>query len=100
MSTVYIKVIILEEEFDGIYRDGNENLEDLLRLVLIDGECGNLKVVVDGGELTRRISKRKKSDVLQAYGCPLCDKCYERDFSSKSMWSIVNQLGKHDFSCG
>ena len=38
-------------------------------------ECGNLKVVVDSVELTRNINKKKKPDVLQAYTCPLCDKC-------------------------
>ena len=38
---------------------------DLLRLMFIDEECGNLKVVVDGGELTRNINGKKKSDVLK-----------------------------------
>ena len=31
---------------------------------------------IDVGELTRYIDKKKKSDVLQAYKCPLCDICY------------------------
>ena len=35
-------------------------LENLLRLVLINEECGNPKVVVDGGELTRSINQEKK----------------------------------------
>ena len=26
-------------------------------------ECGNLKVFVDGGELTRNINKKKKPDI-------------------------------------
>ena len=34
------------------------NLEDLL--VLINEECGNSKVVVDSGELTRNINQKKK----------------------------------------
>ena len=29
--------------------------------------CGNLKVFVDDGELTRNINKKKKPGVLQAY---------------------------------
>ena len=55
------KNVILEEELDGI-----GNLEDLPRLVFIDRVCGDLKVSVDGGNLTRNINERK-SDVLQGY---------------------------------
>ena len=29
--------------------------------------CGNLKVVVDGGEITRNNKKKRKSEVFQAY---------------------------------
>ena len=36
------------------------NLEDLLRIAFIHGECGNLKGFVDGGELTRNINEKKK----------------------------------------
>ena len=32
------------------------NLEDLLRIVFIHEECWNLKVFVDGGELTRNVN--------------------------------------------
>ena len=34
--------------------DGIGNLENLPWLVFIDKECGDFKVVVDGGELTRK----------------------------------------------
>ena len=34
--------------------------------------------MVDGWELTRNINRKEKSDVLQAYRCPLSDKCYRR----------------------
>ena len=85
--------------------------------MFIGEKCGNLKTVVDGGELTGNINpfvpsapllnplktsenltvfwcfqgvekecignkwvnRKKKSDVLQGYKCPLCDKCYRRD---------------------
>ena len=40
-------------------------IEDLLRVVFINEECGNLKVFVDGGELTRNINEKKKPDILQ-----------------------------------
>ena len=52
---------------------------DLPRLMFIDEECGNLKVVVDGGEPTRNNNRKKSSEVLQAYRCQLCDKCYIDD---------------------
>ena len=68
--------------------DVTENLVDLPRLIFIDEECEDLKVVVDGGQLTRNNKRKRKSKVLPAYRCPLCGKCYNRDRS------------KHDFSCG
>ena len=59
------KVVIVEEEPDGIYIDEIGNLEDSLRFVLIDEEYENLMVVNYGGELTRNINQKKKSGVLQ-----------------------------------
>ena len=49
----------------GIDTDDIENLEDVLKVVLIDGKCGNLKILIDGGKLTRNINQKKKLDVLQ-----------------------------------
>ena len=43
--------------------------------VFIVEECENLKVALDGGELTRNINKKKKPVALQAEKCLLCDKC-------------------------
>ena len=62
------KVVINGEKPDGIDIDGS------LNRVFIDYKCWNLTVVVDGGDLTRNVNK-KKSDVLQAYKCPLCHIC-------------------------
>ena len=56
------KVIMVDEKLDGI-----GNLVDLPRLMFIDEECGNLKVVVDGGELTRNNNRKKWSELLQVY---------------------------------
>ena len=39
----------VEQEQDGIDIDGIGNLMDLPKLMFIDEDCGNLKVVVDGG---------------------------------------------------
>ena len=72
--------MIVKEELDGIDIDDIGNLEDLLRIVFIHEECGNLEVFGDSGELTGNINRKKKPGVLQAYRCPLCDKCYRREF--------------------
>ena len=40
------KVVIVEEELDGIDIDDIGNLEDSFRLVFIDEECENLIVVI------------------------------------------------------
>lgn len=80
------KVIIVEEELDGVDIDGSGSLVDLPRLTFINKEYGNLKVVVDGRELTINIDRKKESDVLQACRCPTWDEFYTRDW------------GKYDFS--
>ena len=43
------KVNAVEEEQDGIDTDGIENLMDLPKLMFTDEECGNFRIVVDGG---------------------------------------------------
>ena len=52
-------------------------------------ESGNLQVVNDGGELTRNINQKKKSDVLKAYRYVAGG-----SVSSITMSNIVNQLSK------
>ena len=81
------KVAIVEEELDRIDIDRIENLMDLPRLIFIDEERGNLKVVDNLLEIIAN-NRNRKSKVLQAYRCPPFDKCYRR------AW------GKYDFSCG
>ena len=39
---------------------------DFPKLMFIDEECRNLKVVVDGGKFTRNNNRNGKSEVLQA----------------------------------
>ena len=53
--------ILVDKELDGI-----RGFQILLRLVFIYVKCGNLKVVVDGGELNRNINQKKKSDFPQS----------------------------------
>ena len=60
--------MIVKEEINDIDIDDIGNLEDLLRILFIHEECGNLKVSVDGGELNRIINERKS----QAF-CKLID---------------------------
>ena len=66
-------------------------LEDLLRIEFIHEECGNLKLFVDGRELTRNINEKKKPGVLQTYRCPLKTNVLYESISSISMWNIKNQ---------
>ena len=63
------KVVMAEIELHGIDIDDIENFVDLPRLMFINEECGNLTVVVDGGELTRNNDRKNSSykpNVLQA----------------------------------
>lgn len=50
-------------------------IKDLPRLAFINEECGNLKLAIYGGEVTRNINQIKTSDVIQLNRCSLCDKC-------------------------
>ena len=70
---------MVEEELDGIHIDDIGNIDDLLRIVLMNEECRNLKVVSDR-ELSRNISQMKKSDVLQAHKYALHDKCCSQEY--------------------
>ena len=51
--------MIVKEELDGIDIDDIRNLQDLLGIVFIHEQCGNLEVFVEGGELARNISTDK-----------------------------------------
>ena len=63
------KVVMIEEELDGIDIDRIGTLADLLRLMFIGEECGSLKVADDCGEFTRNNERKNSSKVLQAYTC-------------------------------
>ena len=81
----------------GVDKDDIGNLEELLKVMFIDEKCGNLKVVIEGGELTRNINPKKKLDVLQ-YPHSVTNAAGE-GISSINKWNIANQLRKYDFSC-
>ena len=82
------KVVTVEEEVDGIDIDGIANLMDLPGLMFIDGECGNLKVVLMVESLLEIMTERESQKFKSLYICPLFDKYYKRGW------------GKYDFSCG
>ena len=45
------KTVVVEEDLGGIDRNGIGNLDDLLKLVLINKEWWNSNIAVDGGEV-------------------------------------------------
>ena len=53
------KIVIVKEELDGIDIDDIGNLEDLLRIVFIHEECGNLKVSLTVENLLEILTKRR-----------------------------------------
>ena len=48
--------VVVEEELDGINMHDIGNIKDLLIVVFVDGACRYLKLVTDGGDLTRNIN--------------------------------------------
>ena len=82
----------------GIGIDDIENLEDLLRVVFIDEECGNLKVVVES--LLETLIKRRSQTSFRPIDLHSVTNAVGEGISSTSKWNIVNQLGKHNFPCG
>ena len=70
-SVAYKKKGVAEEELVCIDMNDIVNLDDLSKLVFMDEECWNLKVINNGGNLTRNMNQKTKSDNLQAYRCPL-----------------------------
>ena len=82
----------------GIDIDDIGNFDDLLRLVFIDEECGNLKAVVDS--LLETLTKRKSQTFYRHIDLHSVTNAIGKVISSISKWNIVNQLGKHDFPCG
>ena len=94
------KNIIFEKELGCINRDDIGNLEDSPRLLFIDGECGDLIVVNDGGEHTGNISQKKVRCFTIAYKCPLSDHVVGENISSVTSGTFIeNRLGKYGFSC-
>ena len=59
------------------------------------------QIVNYGKELTRNFNQKKNSDILQQLidVQPVTNVVGESIFAI-TMWIIVNQIGKHDFSCG
>ena len=51
--------MVVKEELDGIDIDDIGNLEDLLRIVFIHEECGNLKVSLTVESLLEILTKRR-----------------------------------------
>ena len=93
-------VLIVEEELDGIDIDDIGNLEDLLRVVSIDEACGNLKVVIDDGEFSRNINRKRSQIFYNPIDVHSVTNVVVESISSISKLNIANQSGKQGFSCG
>ena len=93
------KNFIVEEELDRIDGDDIGNLEDLLRLVLINEKCWNPKAVDDGG-LPEILTKRRSQTFCKPVDVQSLTNAIDESISSISIWNIMNHLGKYDFSCG
>ena len=63
--SIKYKVLTVEKELGGSDTDGIGNLVELPRLMFINEDWGNLKVVVDGGQLTRNNNRNRKSEASQ-----------------------------------
>ena len=85
------EIVIVKEELDGIDIDDIGNLENLLRIVFIHEECGNLKVLVDGRELTGNINKKRSLAFYKLIDVHSVINVIEESISSIRMWNIVNQ---------
>ena len=72
----------------GIEIDGIGNFEDLLRVVFIDEECGNLKVVINGGNLTININGRSQT-FYERIDLQSVTNAVGKGISSISKWNIV-----------
>ena len=65
--------------------------------MLIDVECGNLKIFVDGGELTRNINQ-VRNQMFQKLLCDKCsfnDKCYRQEYllsKHEAYYELVTQV--------
>ena len=82
----------------GIDVDDIVNLEDLLRVVFINEECENPKVVVE--RLVEILTKRRSQTFYRDMDLNSVTNSVDGVVSSISKWDIVNQFGKHDFPCG
>ena len=55
--------MLVQQELDCIVIDDIGNFKESPRLVFINGKCGNLIKINDGGELTITIKQKMKSDI-------------------------------------
>ena len=78
----------LQKVVIGIDIDDIENLEDLLRVVFIDEECGNLKVVVES--LLETLTKRRSQTFYRPIDLHSVKNAVGKGISTISKCNIVN----------
>ena len=80
--------MITKEELDSIDINDIGNLEHLLRLVFIYEECENLKIFVDGRELTRNNNKRRSHAYFKLIDVHSVTIVIRESISSIRMWNV------------
>ena len=83
--------MIVKEELDGIDIDDIGNLEDLLRIVFIHEECGNLKVSLTVENLLEILTKRRSQAFYKLIDVHSVVNVIGESISAIRMWNIVNQ---------
>ena len=98
------KPVIVETKLDGIDKDDMEtyciylHLSSSMRIWC--SSYGNLKVVVNHGERTRILTKKRNQTFYKAIDVHSVKIVLGESISSISMWNTMNRLGKHNFYFG
>ena len=83
--------MMVKEELDGIDIHDIGNLEDLLRIVFIHEEYGNLKVSLTVESLLEILTKRRSQAFYKLIDAHSVTNVIGESISSIRMWNFVNQ---------
>ena len=83
--------MIVKEELDGIDIDDIENLKELLRIVFLHEDCGNLKVLLTVESLLEKLASRRSQAFYKLIDVHSVTNVIGESISSIRIWNIVNQ---------